>query len=118
MQKMNSVDAPYSATCNSQPLTFIDSDFVDAGNTQATDFNYELTFPNEHHHHTFQHTQQQLSSQLDNLDSSQVNRFDIFWLILSTFFFLFGNHIILLSWITCPICLIQVEKTGKIRSLK
>lgn len=32
---------------SSQPLTFIDSDFVGAENTQATEYNYELTFPNE-----------------------------------------------------------------------
>ena len=41
-----SVDLPYSATCNSQPLTFIDNDFENIGaeNTQATEYNYDLTF--------------------------------------------------------------------------
>ena len=55
-----SVDVPYSATCNSQPLTFIDNDFVGAENTQATEFNYELTFANEQ--------SSQLQSQLDNIN--------------------------------------------------
>jgi len=53
-----SVDVPYSATCNSQPLTFIDNEFVGAENTQATDYNYELTFQIE----------QSQASQLDGLD--------------------------------------------------
>ena len=72
MQKMSAVDGPYSATCNSQPLTFIDNDFVGAENTQATEFNYELTFPTEHTYQTQQHQSQQLNSQLDNIDASQV----------------------------------------------
>ena len=42
---MNIVDGPYSATCSSQPLTFVESDFVGVENTQASEFNYELTFP-------------------------------------------------------------------------
>jgi hypothetical protein len=67
MQKMSVVDGPYSATCNSQPLTFIDNDFVGAENTQATEFAYDLTFPNDHTYQT-QHQQ----SQLDNIDASQV----------------------------------------------
>ena len=79
MQKINIVDSPYSAaTCNSQPLTFIDSDFVGVENTQATEFNYDLTFPNEQNH--YQASQQQQQSQLGtgvsqfdyNNDSSQV----------------------------------------------
>lgn len=68
---MSAIDGPYSATCNSQPLTFIDSDFVGAENTQATEFNYDLTFPNDHTYQTQQQSQQ-LSSQLDNIDASQV----------------------------------------------
>ena len=71
MQKMSAVEGPYSATCNSQPLTFIESDFVGAENTQATEFNYELTFPNDTN--TYQTQQQHLSSQLDNIDASQVS---------------------------------------------
>ena len=47
MQKMSAIDASYTSTTNSQPLTFIDSDFVGAENTQATEFNYELTFPSD-----------------------------------------------------------------------
>ena len=39
-----SVDVPYSATFNSQPLTFIENDIVGAENTQATEYNYDLTF--------------------------------------------------------------------------
>ena len=69
MQKMGVVDGPYSATCSSQPLTFIESDFVGAENTQATEFNYELTFPNDQQ--TYQQSQQ-LASQLDNIDATQV----------------------------------------------
>lgn len=67
MQKMSAQEGAYSATCNSQPLTFIEADFVGAENTQATEFNYDLTFPNDGN--TFQ-TQQH--SQLDNIDGSQV----------------------------------------------
>lgn len=67
---MSAVDGPYSATCNSQPLTFIESDFVGAENTQATEFNYDLTFPNEGN--AFQ-TQNQ-HSQLENIEGSQVSR--------------------------------------------
>lgn len=67
---MSAVDGPYSATCNSQPLTFIESDFVGAENTQATEFNYDLTFPNEGN--TFQ-TQNQ-HSQLENIEGSQVSK--------------------------------------------
>ena len=59
---MSIVDGPYSATCSSQPLTFVESDFVGGvENTQASEFNYELTFPTDmpntfqsqslHHHH-------------------------------------------------------------------
>ncbi len=70
MQKLSNIDGSYSATCNSQPLTFIESDFVGAENTQATEFNYELTFPNDTFH-TQQHSQQ-LNSQMDNIDGSQV----------------------------------------------
>lgn len=72
---------------NSQPLTFIDSDFVGAENTQATEYNYELTFPNEmsgatgaFHQGTFGATQSQMTqqltqqlSQLDNVALSQTN---------------------------------------------
>ena len=47
MQKMSVIDGPYSSTNNSQPLTFIDNDFVEAENTQATEFSYDLTFSNE-----------------------------------------------------------------------
>ena len=68
MQKMNIMDS-YSATCNSQPLTFIESDFVGAENTQATEFNYELTFPNDHQNYQ---QSQQIASQLDLIESSQV----------------------------------------------
>ncbi len=58
-----SVDVPYSATCNSQPLTFIDNDFVGVENTQATEYNYDLTFQIE----------PSQASQLDSLDlQSQV----------------------------------------------
>ena len=71
MQKIN--DVPYSATCNSQPLTFIDNDFGVADNTQATEYNYELTFPNEQNFQTQQQSQMiGLASQLDNIDASQV----------------------------------------------
>ncbi len=70
---MSAVDGPYSAACNSQPLTFIESDFVGAENTQATEYNYELTFPTDNTYQTQQQQQsQQLSSQLDNIDASQV----------------------------------------------
>ena len=78
MQKMNAVDSPYSATCNSQPLTFIDNDFIGAENTQATDYNYELTFPNEHNFQTQQQSQLDgggigpSSQLLDNIEASQV----------------------------------------------
>lgn len=72
MQKMSVVDGPYSATCNSQPLTFIESDFVGAENTQATEFNYELTFPNDLNNFQTQQQSQQLASQLDNTSASQV----------------------------------------------
>lgn len=58
MQKMNIVDGPYAATCSSQPLTFVDSDFVGVENTQASEFNYELTFPADMN--TFQSQQQQV----------------------------------------------------------
>ncbi len=47
MQKLNMNDVPYSATYNSQSLTFVDNDFLGVDNTQATDFNYELTFSND-----------------------------------------------------------------------
>ncbi len=53
---MSIVDGPYSATCSSQPLTFVDSDFVGVENTQASEFNYELTFPADMS--TFQSQQQ------------------------------------------------------------
>ncbi len=53
-----SLDVPYSSTFGSQPLTFIDNDFVGAENTQATEFNYDLSFPIE----------QSQASQLDMLD--------------------------------------------------
>ena len=89
MHKMNAAgggggggaaDGPYSVTCNSQPLTFIDNDFVGGGigvdNTQASEFNYELTFANEqqhtqahsqyHHHHHHHHHE----SQFDDNDAS------------------------------------------------
>lgn len=69
---MSAVDGPYSATCNSQPLTFIESDFVGAENTQATEFNYDLTFPNDNNTFQTQQHSQQLSSQLDNIDGSQI----------------------------------------------
>jgi regulator of nonsense transcripts 1 len=55
---------PYSASCNSQPLTFIDNDFVGAENTQLSEFNYELTFPND----MTSNYQTQTQTQLDNLD--------------------------------------------------
>ena len=58
---MSNVDGSYSA--NSQELTFIESDFVGAENTQATEFNYELTFPNDQNN--FQ-TQTQ-HSQMDHM---------------------------------------------------
>ncbi len=72
MQKLSNIDGSYSATCNSQPLTFIESDFVGAENTQATEFNYELTFPNDNNTFQTQQHSQQLSSQMDNIDGSQV----------------------------------------------
>lgn len=73
MQKLDIVDGPYSATCNSQPLTFIDSDFVGADNTQATEFNYELTFPNDLNNFN----SQQLASQLDTASQmTTTNGFD------------------------------------------
>jgi hypothetical protein len=72
MQKMSVVDGPYSAACNSQPLTFIESDFAGAENTQATEFNYELTFPTDAAN-AFAHTQQQqLASQLEQPEASQL----------------------------------------------
>ena len=71
---MSTVDGPYSTTSNSQPLTFIESDFVGAENTQATEFNYELTFPNDNN--TFQ--TQQLSSQLDNIGGNHVSKISRF----------------------------------------
>lgn len=55
---------------SSQPLTFIDSDFVGADNTQATEYNYELTFPGN-----TMPTQTQRMSQLDApIDLSQMNQ--------------------------------------------
>ena len=60
---MSNVDGGYSA--NSQELTFIESDFVGAENTQASEFNYDLTFPNDQNN--FQ-TQTQ-HSQLDHMMS-------------------------------------------------
>jgi hypothetical protein len=83
MQKINAMDMPYSAgTYNSQALTFIDNDFVGAENTQASEYNYELTFSNEptnmtasdvHFHHP--HSQQtQLQSQMDSIELSQVQK--------------------------------------------
>lgn len=62
-----SVDIPYTATCSSQPLTFIDNDFVGAENTQATDFNYDLTYPID----------QSQASQLDNLDTQNTQTRDL-----------------------------------------
>jgi regulator of nonsense transcripts 1 len=59
-----SLDVPYSAAFSSQPLTFIDNDFVGAENTQATEFNYDLSFPIE----------QSQASQLDMLDLHSQNR--------------------------------------------
>ena len=56
---------------SSQPLTFIDSDFVGADNTQATEYNYELTFPGGN----TMPTQTQRMSQLDApIDLSQMNQ--------------------------------------------
>lgn len=78
---MSVVEGPYSATNNSQPLTFIDSDFVGAENTQASEFNYDLTFPNDSNNFQTQTQQSQVittvnnntvSSQLDVAISSQI----------------------------------------------
>lgn len=69
---MSITDGPYSATYNSQPLTFIDSDLIGAENTQATEFNYELTFSNVDDVNSFQTQQSQGISQLDNIEASQV----------------------------------------------
>ena len=69
MQKMSVIDGPYSATPNSQTLTFIDSDFVGAENTQASEFNYDLTFPSDANN--FQ-TQTQQSQGVNNISSSQL----------------------------------------------
>ena len=53
----------------SQTLTFIDSDFVGAENTQASEFNYDLTFPSDANN--FQ-TQTQQSQGVNNISSSQL----------------------------------------------
>lgn len=73
---MSMSDAPYSATCNSQPLTFIDNDFVGAENTQASEYGYELTFPNENN---FQqsNTQQTQPDGLSQMTTTQGQQLDI-----------------------------------------
>lgn len=64
---MSNLDGGYAA--NSQELTFIDSDFVGAENTQASEFNYDLTFPNDQNN--FQ-TQTQ-HSQMDHMIGQSVS---------------------------------------------
>lgn len=73
MQKLDLMDGTYSVTCNSQPLTFIDNDFVGAENTQATEFNYELTFSNDLG--TF-HSQQPMASQMEHSSQMTSNGLD------------------------------------------
>ncbi len=72
MHKLSLSDGPYSATCNSQPLTFIEEgDYLGNGadNTQASEFNYELTFPQDATYNGG--TTQTQHSQLD-LNASQL----------------------------------------------
>lgn len=65
---------PYSAaTGSSQPLTFIDSDFAGAENTQASEYNYELTFPNEMGTYQQNATQTQTQLTQNHIPHSQLD---------------------------------------------